>query len=229
MKRLFILVFALLIGCSIKDTWSISLEKDSSVSLFDTYSESIVLTQTEANDLIQDFNNIKDKKLNEYFNDGNGVFGHNNYSIIIESKNQKLRIGFIDYGLLNIYNYDTKEIVYYDIDLFDPFFDSTRTLAYTHGLTINDMHEYCSQDEYLKLLFTSKEDYLFGGKVKVNDFFNEIDFDFKIQEEFDFSNYILNYKSDSNMNDVIELDNLKIKVIGIQHNEIASLFVRVER
>ena len=230
MKKIFallILILLLISGCGFRipnDEWQISLEGIESVFISDHSMNDIEIEEEDYLNLIEAYNNINDISLYELFNDGSPVFGVNAYTIKVNYNDSCLHIGLSDVGYIN--RWDGENIVYYNVDIFDNFNDVFRNTVNKYNIEMTDLRDIIEED-YIRIEYTNRKDYIIDGNMYINDFFDSIDVNNKVSDNFMRVNeYLLTQINNPKCNDTVEVGKLIFKIINVEDDEILSCYVR---
>ena len=115
---------------------------------------------------------------------------------------------------------------YYNVDIFEDFHNILRNMIQINGMSVNDMTGSIGEEIYIKLLFSHKNDYLVSGEMKLEDFLVMINKPSNINED-SLNDYLKNCINSPMCNDVIILDNITYKILGVDEGDIVTVYARI--
>lgn len=226
--RSIILCLFLLVGCKNQlQEWQISLNDIQEVTISDYYDNEIELNKEDYTKIIDSYNSIENITLNEEFSD-TAIFGKPVYSMNINYGKTNIILEFSELGYIAVWQEDDTYGTYYNVDLYEEFYDVFRNMIYENGMQVNSMIGISSKDYYVQLPFSDTNDYLVGCEMNVSEFYDLINVDYEIDETITLKEYLNEHVDNPKTNDILEIDNITYKLLGVENEEILTTYVRVK-
>ena len=229
MKKIWLLTMCLLMlfGCTkTVNKYNISQQDIINVTIADYDDYEIQLNKEDYTRIITAFNSIENISLNEEFTD-NAVYGKPIYVMEREYVNTNVAIEISELGYIGLWKDNDTYGTYYNVDIFEDFHDVFREIIDKNGMEINDMKGLTSNDSFVKLPFSNDDIYLVGCEMNVDELLNIVNVENTIEDNLSIKDYLNRYMNNPKCNDEIVIDNVLFKLLGVEEEEIITVYVKV--
>ena len=193
--------------------WDISIDEVDYVYLDEHKKdqEPFFFTLEDGIRLVEAFNAIQNKNIYPELTKDEKWGGYP-YPIIVQLKSgEKIKLGYEPFCILqynHLFYYTDYQIEYYDV---------IRELAQKYGFKYIDWEEYLSSSEGYGAALDSH--LILSPDKEVSDVYTTFGFNKKIQKGITFTDILNKYSGQLELNDVVETDDMLIKVIEIKENQ----------